>query len=117
MKFLADENISRSVVTALIDAGFDILWVKHISPGASDGDVIRIARTDGRTIITADKDFGELVVRRQTPVGVILLRIQEIPPAEQAAFVSNLVRSRDDWARYLSVVDSNRVRRIALKFD
>ncbi len=30
-------------------------------PGASDADVIRMAKEEGRILLTEDKDFGQLV--------------------------------------------------------
>lgn len=44
MKLLADENISSSVVRALAEEGYDILWVRTEAPGISDLDVVRSGR-------------------------------------------------------------------------
>ena len=72
MRFLADENVSRLVVERLRAAGFDVASVRETRPGASDKDVIDEADSDGRVLVTEDRDFGELVVRQQLKtLGVI----------------------------------------------
>jgi predicted nuclease of predicted toxin-antitoxin system len=38
MRILADENVPGPVVTALREAGHDVLWTKEGSPGARDRD-------------------------------------------------------------------------------
>jgi predicted nuclease of predicted toxin-antitoxin system len=60
MRFLANENFPGTAVTALIAAGHDVMWVRNAAPGMSDPDVLAWAARDERTILTFDKDFGEL---------------------------------------------------------
>ena len=79
MKLLADAHISRAMVNYLIH---DVLHVAAISPRMSDSAVLKCAALDGRVVITADKDFGELCFRQFIPcTGVILLRL--IAPSEK----------------------------------
>jgi predicted nuclease of predicted toxin-antitoxin system len=40
MKLLADENIPSSVVRALADGGYDIIWIRTEAPGISDAEVM-----------------------------------------------------------------------------
>jgi len=43
----------------------------------TDADILRLATHENRVVLTADKDFGELVYRQKIPaVGVILLRFR-----------------------------------------
>jgi predicted nuclease of predicted toxin-antitoxin system len=53
-RFLADENISRFVAVALRSAGFDVVTIGTTSSGASDIDVLEIARRERRILITED---------------------------------------------------------------
>ena len=48
------------------------------SPGLDDSDVLSLAVEDDRILITADKDFGEMVFReRRLHKGIILLRLAD----------------------------------------
>lgn len=78
MKFLADENIGLQVINSLHRSGFDIKSVLHIRPGISDAQILTLANQEKRTLITADKDFGELVYSgKLAHSGVILLRLKK----------------------------------------
>ena len=76
MKFLVDECVGTSVVTALREAGHDVLAVVDIMPQATDEDILHRAVEEGRIVVTNDKDFGELVYRNQWEHrGILLLRL------------------------------------------
>ena len=60
MNLLANENFPGPAVTALRNAGHDILWVRTEMPGTEDSEVLRRAQQDARVLITFDKDFGDL---------------------------------------------------------
>lgn len=46
--------------------------------GSSDDDLLRYAADEGWVVLTADKDFGELVFRQRLPhCGVVLLRVED----------------------------------------
>jgi hypothetical protein len=61
MRFVADESCDHRVVTALRDAGHNVLAVAETSRGAPDRDVMLLARRERRVLITEDRDFGQLV--------------------------------------------------------
>lgn len=61
MIFLADECLNGLLVADLRQAGFDVQWVRESHPGLSDPEVIELAKSTGRTLISEDKDFGEWV--------------------------------------------------------
>lgn len=61
MKFLADAHISRSMVAMMRELGHDCLDSAAIPPRMPDIDVLRMAASDERVVVTSDKDFGELV--------------------------------------------------------
>jgi predicted nuclease of predicted toxin-antitoxin system len=62
MKFLADAHISVEMIAMLCDLGHDCLDSAAIPHRMPDVDVLRMAAADGRVLLTADKDFGELVL-------------------------------------------------------
>lgn len=75
LRFLADESCDGGIVAALRAAGCDVLSVGESSPGISDEEVIRRATSEGRILLTEDKDFGQLVYAAgEGHTGVILLR-------------------------------------------
>jgi predicted nuclease of predicted toxin-antitoxin system len=90
MRWLLDERVDFALVEWLRQAGHDVAYVPDLSPQASDIEVMHLAATDARLLLTEDKDFGDLVFRHALPVpGVLLLRIDasrhEQKPARLAA--------------------------------
>ena len=61
MKILADESVDYPVVEALRAQSFDVKYIAECGAGLSDNDVLRYAETESRILLTADKDFGELL--------------------------------------------------------
>lgn len=61
MKFLLDGCISNFAVKDLGDSGFEVLWIPDIGKDPGDEAIIKKAFDEGWELVTADKDFGELV--------------------------------------------------------
>ena len=98
MRILADENISEEVVIRLRASECDVRWAKETERGRGDSSLLELATREGRTLITYDKDFGDLVYRDgiSAPHGVILFRIHSlVPDSVKAKFVANSVMSWD----------------------
>jgi predicted nuclease of predicted toxin-antitoxin system len=82
VRWLADECVAAPLVAFLRTGGHDVLYVAEAAAGLSDADVITLASREGRLLLTEDKDFGDLVFRRERAVpGVVLLRIGPETPA------------------------------------
>jgi predicted nuclease of predicted toxin-antitoxin system len=76
MKFLADENMDVAIVERLRQDGHQVWYVVEMEPGIPDDEVLALANREGAILITADKDFGELVFRlRYLATGIILIRL------------------------------------------
>ncbi len=91
MRVLADESCDFAVVRALRRAGHDVTAVVEALPGAPDDEVIRLALSEQRVLITEDKDFGQLVhAAGGSLVGVVFLRFPAVARAELAATVVEL---------------------------
>lgn len=76
MNFLADEGVERQIVDRLRSTGHDVHYTAESSPASSDDELLRLANDRGALLLTADKDFGELVFRmRRIHAGVVLLRL------------------------------------------
>lgn len=75
-----------------------MLFAAEAQPGTSDLSWATRAEQEQRIILTADKDFGELVFRDgQTTHGIILLRLDDLPVS------GILARLQSVWA----VVEAN----------
>jgi len=67
---------------------------------------------EGRTLLTFDKDFGELARDSALPrtCGVILLRVPIYDVAVLSRLLVEAISARDDWAGHVSVIEPGRVR-------
>lgn len=93
MRLLADEGVEAGIVARLRAEGHDVLYVAELAPGISDDAVLDLAATDERLLLTADKDFGELVFRlRRVAHGVLLLRLAGLSQAGKAEAVALALR-------------------------
>ena len=108
MKFLIDNALSPDVAEGLQAAGHDAVHVRTRSlHEAPDQVVLQTALVEGRVLVSADTDFGALLVpRRHTRPSLILFRHgSPRRPAEQAkVLVENLHIFREDLERGAIVV-------------
>ncbi len=76
MSFLLDESAEARIAGVLTAPGHDATRIGRDDPASlPDAAVLAFAHHEQRILITNDKDFGELVVRRRHPyAGVILFR-------------------------------------------
>jgi len=97
MRFLADESCDFVVIRALRDAGFDVLAVGEVAPGAEDRIVSDRAVREERMLITEDKDFGRFVFAEETTTGgVLLLRFPATARTAMARSVVDLVKQHGE---------------------
>ncbi len=78
---MVDESTGMAVVNYLRSLGYDVLAVAETISQAADSDILARASSEGRILVTNDKDFGELAFRvGQVHQGVLLLRLQDESP-------------------------------------
>jgi predicted nuclease of predicted toxin-antitoxin system len=95
LKLFFDECVAAELVARLRADGHDIAAAVGSAAGIADEDVLAQAAVAGRVLVTADKDFGELVYRlKRAHAGVVLLRLAGMLPAERAELVSAVFRDR-----------------------
>jgi predicted nuclease of predicted toxin-antitoxin system len=76
VRWLADECIGAPLVASLRSLGHDVVYVAETAAGLSDTDVLALASRDQRILVTEDKDFGDLIFRRERAIpGLILIRL------------------------------------------
>lgn len=107
MRILANENFPRDAVEALRARGHDVSWVRTDSPGSTDLQVVDRAASEGRLLITFDKDFGELAFRSGlfSPAGIVLFRVATPSPGQVAELAVAALEARTDWAGQFSVIE------------
>ena len=117
MNFLADESVDRQIVDALRADDHAVLYVTEMDPGISDNEVLDKAEKGSAILITADKDFGELVFRQQRITkGVVLVRLAGLLPSKKAEIASTMIKKHlDAIQNAFSVISPNalRIRRIS----
>ena len=97
MRFVADESVDGLVVRALEECGHEVVSVAEKFPGAADEVVLRVAAERRAVLVTADKDFGELVFRRGlASSGVLLLRLCGCASPRKAELVVAAVVQRGE---------------------
>lgn len=111
MKFIIDENVHLDVYNYLHNKGFDVVSVSLNSPSITDKEVLYRARRQQRIIITADKDFGDLIYHGRIPhCGVILFRLRSELPAIKIDRLEELLSKKSNIAGKFIVVTETRIR-------
>lgn len=116
MRFLADECVHAAIATALRRAGHEVETIGPDDVGGTDEAVLERAVRRGAVLLTADKDFGEIVwARRATAHGVVLFRRSAAHPTEAADRLLGLIHEHGQRLQRLYIVvtpDRSRIRRL-----
>lgn len=112
-RLLANENFPGPAIRKLRSAGVDVMAVVETMSAASDASVLAFARTEGRWIVTFDRDYGELVFKDGLPPPPAILYLRQEPyPAERAADLVLAMLSEPHLADgFLVVLSEQGVRR------
>ena len=113
MNLVADESVDRQVVERLRQDGHEVLYIAESEPGTADALVLERANERTALLLTADKDFGELVFRegRLSSGGVVLIRLAGLSAERKAGVVSEAFLKRGaEFPRCFSVISPGRVR-------
>lgn len=97
MKIVADEGVDRQIVEELRRASHEVTYVAEVTPGINDDEVLELANERGAVLLTADKDFGELVFRlNRTSWGIVPIRLAGLDPDAKSAIVANAIREHGE---------------------
>lgn len=112
MRFIVDESTGMAVVELLRRRGHDVLAVAEIMHQAADPDILAVALSENRVLITNDKDFGELAFRSlQSHHGVPLLRLRDESTANRVRVVEAILdRFMDRLPEHFVTATESRVR-------
>lgn len=73
-KLLADENVPWPLVRLLRSMGLDVVWIPETSyRGISNGEVVNLANSDERVVLTRDSDFLRTSLRKEVKYGLIYI--------------------------------------------
>jgi predicted nuclease of predicted toxin-antitoxin system len=98
-ELLVDESLSFRVARFLGGTGHDVVHAGDAGLlGASDVEVMQAARNDGRVLVSADTDFGELLAigRHPGPSVVIFRRAPRRPEAQVRLLLGALEESEEE---------------------
>ena len=109
---LIDESVDAPIVAQLRTDGRQGDYVAEMSAGVSDEVLLALANDRNALLLTADKDFGELVFRlRRAPGGLVLIRLPGLSPTLKSSLVAEAVRGHGEaMQQAFSVVAPGMVR-------
>ncbi|MEZ4866312.1 MAG: DUF5615 family PIN-like protein [Caldilineaceae bacterium] len=112
-KFIVDECTGMAVVHFLRDQGHDAIGVSEVLPQAVDHEILQWALSEGRIVVTNDKDFGDMVFRDSyAHAGLLLLRLSDDKIATKLRIVAAVVEQYADKLANRFVVATERDIRI-----
>jgi predicted nuclease of predicted toxin-antitoxin system len=112
VKLLADESVDGPIVARLRQDGYEVLYVAEMQPGISDDAVLGLANQQQCLLVTADRDFGDLVFHQHRLMsGIVLIRLAGLPSHVKAEIVSGIMREREgEMLHAFSVITRRAVR-------
>jgi len=118
---LIDANLSPEIAVFLrVTLGLDAVHLKERGLAAlPDGDVLLLAKQEGRVIVTCDLDFGEIYGRwERGRIGVIVLRLENQAPTSVNPVLARFFRHEAadiNLATSLVVLDGKRTRVVSAR--
>lgn len=90
MKFLIDRCAGHRLAEWLRQQGHDVSEVRDRGPDPGDPTLLEWGSTEGRVVVTIDKDFGGLLfVERIRHCG--LIRLPDVPAAQRISLVEQVL--------------------------
>jgi predicted nuclease of predicted toxin-antitoxin system len=116
-RLLTDENVDPGVVGFLRSSRFDVLDVCEAGlRGSIDADLLRLAVSEQRVVVTHDPDFGTLAILGGEPVvGIVYLRPGHIRPEFTIESVQTLLKSDPDLDEPFIVVVQRRGQHVTIR--
>lgn len=110
MRFAIDACVPMYLAEALRALGADVISAAG-RPAMPDDEVLSGAVARDRVLITADKDFGDLVFRDgQAALGVVLLRFDLVSEATTEEAAGRILQLTDHARGWFAVLEKESVR-------
>ncbi len=89
LSLVADEGVDWPIVKRMRDGHHEVVYIAELAPSIDDAWILSYANEKGALLLTADKDFGELVYRQgKITTGVLLIRLGGLSPEAKADVVA-----------------------------
>jgi len=90
VKFLIDRCAGHRLAEWLRERGHDVSEARDRGPDPGDRTLLQWAATEGRVLVTMDKDFGEfLFVEKASHCG--LIRLPDVPSQQRILLMEQLL--------------------------
>jgi len=111
MRFLVDSCISKFVTESLRAQQHNVIWVPETGYDPGDEILMQQAYEENRILITAEKDFGDLVFVYNKPHTTII-RLVATPPKKQMNLLETILEnySRELQENVLITASLSRIR-------
>jgi predicted nuclease of predicted toxin-antitoxin system len=109
MKFLLDSCISSFAVKALRVEGFQVLWIPETGKDPGDEAIIEKAFQEKYVLVTADKDFGELVFLKEMNSPTII-RLVNIPAQRQGDLLLKIIEKYRKEIENITIITADKYR-------
>lgn len=111
-RLLANENFPAPSVAHLRERGHDVLAIAEVARSLSDVEVLALAVREQRSVLTFDRDYGELVFSRRLPVppAIFYLRLPSYRPAQPGMLVASLLESKRSFAGLFVIIEPTGLR-------
>jgi predicted nuclease of predicted toxin-antitoxin system len=114
MKLLLDMGLAPRTATFLRQLGHDAVHLRDRGlQRLPDGEIVRLAEIEGRTIVTFDLDFARIIaLQRSARPSVVLFRLERFTTDELNTTLADLLLHFDSELQTgaILVVDAQRVR-------
>ena len=113
MKFLVDECVAKASAVRLRMLGHDVVRVGTDIRIPDDEDILALAASEERVLVTHDQDLGDLVFlkRHRAPHGIVLFRYEPQTPEEVAKRLQTIIASGlYEFRGHMTAVDESKVR-------
>lgn len=98
MKFLIDRCAGSRLAEWLRQQGHDVVESREKGPDPGDRILLDWATSEGRILVTMDKDFGEFIFREKSE-HCGLVRLPDVPAEKRIMLMENILK---DHGRELS---------------
>lgn len=93
MKFVADVNVPKPLITALRADGHEVIWITDIDRRLKDQPILDLALREDALILTNDSDFEKHVLVEKHPThGVVWMRVGWMPRKDRTERVREGIR-------------------------
>lgn len=111
MKLLLDACVWGGAKREIAAAGHEVVWIGDRDDDPEDDEILALAHREGRSVVTIDKDFGELaVVHRRPHHGILRLVGFSGRQHGRAALAANERHGEELAAGALIVAEPGRLR-------